>query len=293
MSTRTLKLNDNTQVPWLAFGTGTALFGKDASNAIRVAIQTGITHLDGAQVYNNEETLGEGIRLAGKPRSELFITTKLNFKANLEEQTVKALLEESLKKLGVDYVDLFLIHSPHPPNETPGLLKRVWKQMEALKESGLSKSVGVSNFRVQDLEEILDGATIIPSVNQIELHPYTLKAAQPILDLCKERGITIASYGGLTSVVRAPGGPVDSVVSSIAERLGKTAGRPVSASDVLTKWLLAKDALVVTTTSKEERIRTTLDSINLPDLTAEEIESIDSAGKTQHKRMYMKQVFGP
>lgn len=162
-SQTTIKLNDGTQVPWLAFGTGTALFGKDAAEFVRIAIENGITHLDGAQMYGNEETLGAGIKASGKPRSELFITTKLK---TLEAgQTVKDTLQLSLKKLGVDYVDLFLIHDP-----TKHDLKAAWKGMEQVKEEGLAKSIGVSNFRVQDLEVILDGATVIPSANQVRLH---------------------------------------------------------------------------------------------------------------------------
>lgn len=157
-------LNDGTRVPWLAFGTGTALFSQDAADAVRLAIQSGITHLDGAQIYGNEETLGAGIKASGKPRSELFIVTKLS---PGNDGPVKAALVESLKKLNVDYVDLFLVHSPAPLNKTEGKLKQVWAEMEEVKKEGLARSIGVSNFRVQDLQEILDGASVIPSVNQV------------------------------------------------------------------------------------------------------------------------------
>lgn len=165
MPISTLTLNDGSNVPWIAFGTGTALFNKDATQAIVVAIQNGFTHLDGAQMYRNEDTLGAGIVAAGKPRSELYITTKLATLAPSE--TPKSALEESLKKLGVSYVDLYLVHSP---KQHATRLKEVWKGMEEAKKAGLTKSIGVSNFTADHLKEILEVATIPPAVNQVEIH---------------------------------------------------------------------------------------------------------------------------
>jgi len=164
-------LNDGTHVPWLAFGTGTALFGKDATNFVKAAIDAGITHLDGAQMYKNEETLGEGIKLSGKSRTELFITTKL-LPTLPPGQTVESSLRESLRKLGLDYVDLFLVHSPHPANQIPGKLRALWEEVEGVKKLGLAKSIGVSNFRADDLNEILRTAAIVPAVNQASSSPF-------------------------------------------------------------------------------------------------------------------------
>lgn len=284
----TITLNDGSPVPWLAFGTGTALYGKDASDFVKVAIENGITHLDGAQMYNNEETLAAGIKASGKPRSELYITTKLKI---LEPgQTATEALRVSLRKLDVDYVDLFLIHSPSPANKE-GKLKALWEEMEEIHSQGLAKSIGVSNFRVEDLNVILEGAKVIPAVNQIELHPYVWKAAQPIYELCKERGIVIASYGGQTPIVRAVGGPLDAVLPAIRERLEKTRGEPVTSGQVLGKWILQKGAILVTTTSKASRIKEFLDTKNVPDLTEEEVHVIEEAGEKLHKRIYMRHVF--
>ncbi|KAH9035477.1 NADP-dependent oxidoreductase domain-containing protein [Lactarius pseudohatsudake] len=137
MANTRVKLNDNTTIPLLAFGTGTALFGKDAETMVTAAINAGFTHFDGAQVYRNEESLGAGI------------TRKLNKPAGGET-------------LQLGYVDLFLVHTPLEP----GRLKAVWKEMEALKKEGIARSVGVSNFRTPQLREILDGAEFPPSVNQ-------------------------------------------------------------------------------------------------------------------------------
>lgn len=155
----TLTLNDGSKIPWIAFGTGTALFGQDAANSVRQAIDTGVgsirplkpahclisflqfEHLDGAQAYNNEESLGAGIKASGKPRSELYVVTKLSPSfLNAPGRTVKDTLLESLKKLGVEHVDLFLIHSPQPSNEK-GTLKQLWEEMEAVQKEGLAKSI--------------------------------------------------------------------------------------------------------------------------------------------------------
>ena len=164
MANTRVKLNDNTTIPLLAFGTGTAHYGKAAENMVTAAINAGFTHLDGAQAYRNEESLGAGIAATGKPREHLFVTTKLYKPA--EGKTVRDTLVESLTKLQLEYVDLFLIHTPlHFPE--PGRLKEVWKQVEALKKEGLTRSVGVSNFRTAQLREILDGAEFPPSVNQV------------------------------------------------------------------------------------------------------------------------------
>ncbi|KAJ7444915.1 NADP-dependent oxidoreductase domain-containing protein [Mycena latifolia] len=290
MSIPTIQLNDGTKIPSIAYGTGTALFGQDCANSIKLAIDCGFTHLDGAQAYGNEDSLGDGIKAAGKARSELYIVTKL--KSPLGAAKVKASLVESLQKLGVEYVDLFLIHSPRPLAPEDGTLSELWRAMEAVHAEGLAKSIGVSNFTVEDLKAILPGAKIIPSVNQIELHPYVWKAAEPIVKYGRENGnITPVSYGGLTPLVRAAGGPVDAVLPPIVERLSKALGKPVTAAQVLGKWVSQKGAIVVTTSSKEARIKEYLETSNVPDLTVDEIQAIDAAGARLHKRVFMRHVF--
>lgn len=155
-------LNDGNQVPWMAFGTGTSLRQKNAQNPVENAIANGFTHIDGAQMYENEESLGVAIRASGTPRSALFVTTKLD---RLQpDQTAKTALQVSLKKLGLEYVDLYLVHVP---GHHAGRLKEVWKMMEECKRERLAKSIGVSNFEVAHLQEILEGAEFPPSVNQV------------------------------------------------------------------------------------------------------------------------------
>ncbi|KAK7054693.1 hypothetical protein VNI00_003156 [Paramarasmius palmivorus] len=290
MSSPKFTLNDGTQVPWLGFGTGTALYKQDAKESVRVAIETGVRHLDGAQIYANEDSLGDGIKAAGVPRSELYIVTKL-VETVPEGETPKSLLLQSLKKLGVDHVDLYLVHSPYVARQQ-GKLKDLWKQMEEVKKEGLAKSIGVSNYGLNDLKETLEGATVVPAVNQIELHPYVWDTAKAIYDFAKEKGIVLESYGGLVPITKAPSGPVDPILETIASRLSKDSGRTAQPGHVLTKWLLQKGIIVVTTSSKQSRIKETLEIPTLPDLTADEIKAIEEAGVKQHTRIFMRHAWG-
>ncbi|CAK5269954.1 unnamed protein product [Mycena citricolor] len=281
----TISFADGNAIPKIGFGTGSALFKKDCAASVTLAIQSGFTHLDCAQAYENEAALAAGLKASGKARSEVFITTKL--RPGTAAAKVKESVVESLQKLGVDQVDLFLIHAPRPLVEGD-TLPSLWAAVEAIQTEGLAKNVGVSNFTADDLKAIVPTAKILPAANQIELHPYVYKAAEPILAYAQEKGIKIESYGGLTPLVRAPGGPVDEVLARIISRLGGS----VTSAQVLTKWLWQKGAVVVTTSSKEDRLKEYLASADVSDLTAEEIKAIDEAGAKLHKRVFMAHVFG-
>ncbi|KAG2111663.1 NADP-dependent oxidoreductase domain-containing protein [Suillus discolor] len=248
MTVSTLPLNDGNQ------------------DAIRLALDNGFTHLDGAQVYGNENTLGNGIVASGKSRSELFITTKLG---QLQPgATPKSALQESLRKLKVDYVDLYLVHQA---SNHVGKLKEVWKGMEEAQKAGLTKSIGVSNFTADHLKTILEIATITPAVNQVEAHPYVWQALQPNLAIHDQYKIVTSSYAGLSPLFRGKGGPLDPVIEQIRARLQKTRGAPVSDGQVLNKWLQQKGVLVVTM---------------YQELTVEEIALIDTTGAKLHKRYF-------
>lgn len=277
-----IHLNDGNQLPWIAFGTGTALYGRDATESVLRAIDNGFIHIDTAESYGNEASVGRAIKLSGKPRSELYITTKLG-KLQQPGETVRSALLASLKKLNLDYVDSYLVHNPA---HHPGRLQQIWKEMEEVKREGLAKSIGVSNFYVEHLEEVLSIATIIPAVNQIELHPYVWKSAKPTIAFDKEHGIVTSSFSGLSPIVRFPGGPVDAAIKQIRARLEKTRGAPVSDAQVLIKWLKQNGILVVTTSSKAERIREYLDTINVPDLTEEEMKLIEAKGAELHRKVF-------
>ena len=178
MSSATVTLNDGTVIPTLAFGSGTAvaLSMQDASVQLEEAINAGFRHLDTAQMYRNEHSVGKAIAESGVPRSELFITTKLDKLP--EGKTVKDTLRDSLRDLRLDYVDLFLLHMPvdHPD------LKQTWKEIEECKEEGLAKSIGVSNCQPKHFEVILSEAKVIPSINQVcrtivNLEPHLIRTS--------------------------------------------------------------------------------------------------------------------
>ncbi|KAE9409518.1 hypothetical protein BT96DRAFT_1084844 [Gymnopus androsaceus JB14] len=148
-----------------------------------------------------------------------------------------------------------------------GKLKHWWKEMEQVKKEGLAKSIGVSNFTVDHLQVILEDAAVIPAVNQIELHPYVWDTASEVYSFCKQNGIVVASFGGLSRIVRGLGGPVDPVLASASERLLKESGTRVSPSQVLSKWFIPKGVVGITTSSKASPIKEALSNASLPNLT--------------------------
>lgn len=190
-----LKLNDGASLPMLGYGVGTAWGKKEEAktdqaivDAVKMAMGLGYYHLDGAESYKNEKELGQGIKESGVDRSKLFVTTKA---MDPSAGGVESALKESLKKLQLDYVDLYLIHSPFWAKSEQDL-QSAWADMEGLQKAGLAKTIGVSNYRPQDLEAILKTATIKPAVNQIEFHPYLQRTE--LLEFHKKHGIATTAY---------------------------------------------------------------------------------------------------
>jgi diketogulonate reductase-like aldo/keto reductase len=229
------------------------------------AISVGFSHIDTAQAYRNEAEAGVAIRESGLARKEIFITTKYSGVDGLD---IKTSIHNSLKNLGVSYVDLYLIH--HPRLATPDI-PTAWKEMEKIQEQGLVKSIGVSNFEVKDLAILLASAKIKPVANQILLHPYVYARQLPILEYAAKHKIVIEAYSALIPITSLPGGPVDEPVGAIADRLS------VSADQVLLAWTKAKGAVVITTSSKKERLLGYLNAGDL-ELTEDDIAAIDAAG---------------
>lgn len=172
MPVKSFKLLDGTQAPWVAFGTGTALYQKDCADACKLALSSGFTHLDAAQVYGNEEGVGSAIASCNMPRDSLYITTKLS--KIPEGKGVEDTLRESLTKLKVDYVDLFLVHMPDQHKDREGGIKAVWEEMVDVKKKRLTRSIGVSNFTKKQLEEIIGLGLDKPTVNQVCLYLFLL-----------------------------------------------------------------------------------------------------------------------
>ncbi|TDL16611.1 Aldo/keto reductase [Rickenella mellea] len=293
-TTPLVTFHDGHTAPRLSFGTGTALYGKHASTAVTLAISSGFTHIDGAQAYGNESSMAEGIRAAAAsvPRSSLYVTTKLGRfpQDGVDGVNVEASLRKSLERLGMEHVDLFLVHasSDHVGRD----LKDIWNQMVAVKKLGLTKSIGVSNFNVKDLKTILADGAEVPVVNQIEFHPFLTKTLAPLLAFQAQHNILTESYGTLTPIHPRRPIPEDSDAALLAARdkllelldaAGKGRGENVSRNAILLKWVWQRGFLTVTTSSKEERLRESVAALDLPDLSAEEMSAIDAIGNAHFR----------
>jgi diketogulonate reductase-like aldo/keto reductase len=272
-------LNDGTKIPLLAYGTGTALFKRSnfdkfdttTVSYIKTALSLGYTHLDGAELYNTEPEIGAAIKESCIPPEKLYITTKII--NNIDN--IPAALDASLKKLGVDHVDLYLIHSPFF-TEDEKRLQKAWKDMEAVQRSGKTKSIGVSNFLVEHLEAVLEIAEIVPAINQLEYHPYLQR--EKVVSFAKSKGITIAAFGPLSPIRKAKGGPLDPVLEKLAKKYG------VSEEAVVLRWTIQTGAVAVTTSRKRERLQGYLGVLDF-ELSKGEVEEITMVGKTKHFRV--------
>jgi len=260
-----VKLNDGNAIPSIGFGTWKIPTGDTTIDQVDQAISVGFSHVDTAQAYTNETEAGIAIRESGLGRSDIFITTKYSGLHGLDIETS---IQNSLKNLGVKYVDLYLIH--HPRLATPDI-PTAWRKMEDLKKAGLAKSIGVSNFDVKDLQILLASAKITPAVNQILFHPYVYAQQAPIVEFGAAHNIITEGFSSLTPVTSGRGGPVDKPVQKIAERLGATEDQ------VLLAWAKVKGAVILTTSSKKTRLQGYISAGDLA-LTADEIKSIDEAG---------------
>ncbi|KAF4126427.1 Aldo/keto reductase, related to diketogulonate reductase [Geosmithia morbida] len=282
----TIKLNDGNEIPTIAYGLGTARYKSTAGplddaivQVTKTAIELGYTHLDGAELYGNEEEQGEAVRASGVPREKLYIVTKHEGK---KDRTLTESFNESLKKLGVDYVDLYLLHSPFAAGSDEQNQKW-WAEAEALKEAGRAKSIGVSNFLVEHLESLLKTAKVVPAVNQIEYHPYLQHDG--LIDYHRKHGIATSVYSPLTPLTSSRGGPVDGILTELADKYN------VTESDVGLRWVLDQGLIVITTSAKRERLQGYLDKLPTFKLTDKEIAEISELGKQRHYRVWWTHIF--
>ncbi|KAF9523734.1 conjugated polyketone reductase C1 [Crepidotus variabilis] len=291
-SSVTFKLLDDTTIPWIAWGNGTGDAKVKALDCGRAALESGIRHIDTAQIYHTEKETGESVKQSSLKREDIYVTSKLSSHDDGSSRSLDEVvpaIQESVDKLG-SVPDLFLVHNPYVAK--PGELKSLWKILEDLKDQGQLKSIGVSNFRPQDLEIILEGAKHKPVVNQLEYHPYTLAHLQPILDIQAKHGIVTESYGALTPLLRHPtGGPLKPVLERISARISKVHGKTIDPTVVLLLWTRAMGVVAVTASGNIERIKKMGEIATLPDLlTEEEIKEISEVGKKVHFRHYTEHM---
>lgn len=178
-------------MPALGLGVYMMKAGEETESAVKNALDLGYRMIDTATVYKNEASVGKAMKDSGVPREEIFLETKLWDDSHGYEKTLQA-AKTSIATLGVDYIDLYIIHSPNS-----GLLIETWDALLQLQKDGVLKNIGVSNFGIQHLEALESHKRPLPVVNQIEMHPLVEKERQPLIDWCKKRGIIVQAYGSI------------------------------------------------------------------------------------------------
>jgi len=244
-------------IPVLGFGMWQIPPGKTAQRACEQALACGYRHIDTARYYNNEQDAGHALRASGLPRDEIFITTKLRNPDHGYDAALRA-CEASLLRLGLDCLDLYLIHWP-----VPRLRADSWEALVALKERGLCRAIGVSNYTERHLEELRAESDVTPAVNQVELHVFL---SQPSLrSYCERRGIVVTAYSPLTSGKRLD----DPTVAAIAKKHGR------SPAQVMIRFCIEHGLVVLPRSQNEGRIRANADVFDFA-LDADDMRRLDA-----------------
>ena len=264
-----VSLNDGRTIPQLGFGVFQIATG-DTARAVQEALEAGYRHIDTAQMYGNERGVGEGVRASGLARDDVFITSKLSNAAHRPDDARRA-FDATLVALGFGYVDLFLVHWPLP-TLFGGDFVSTWRVLEAFKRDGRARSIGVSNFQPGHLDRLAAEADTVPSVNQVEVHPYFTNEAIRAYD--QQHGIVTQAWSPL-----AQGAVLtDPAITAIAARLGRTP------SQVVLRWHIQRGDVVFPKTVSPERMRENLDlftfELETDDMTALAALDRGEAGRT-------------
>ncbi len=234
--TDTTLLNNGVHMPWLGLGVWQVAEGQEVIQSVAYALKHGYRSIDTAAGYQNEAGVGEAIRKSGIPREQLFITTKLANRDQGYESTLRA-FEDSRSKLGLDYIDLYLIHWPGKDK-----FQETWRAFEKLYKDGLIRAIGVSNFKVHHLERLGESSDIVPAVNQVEFHP--LLQQQELLGYCRQKGIQLEAWSPLMQ------GHLDlPLIADLARKYGKTAAQ------IILRWDLQLGVVTIPKSVREARIQ--------------------------------------
>ena len=264
-------LNNGVSIPVLGFGTWKAENGEVAYQAVLEALKAGYRHIDTAAIYQNEESIGRAIRDSGISRQEIFVTTKL-WNTNHSYEEARQAFEESMEKLGLDYLDLYLIHWPNPKplrenDEWKTRNAEVWRAMEDLYQEGKIRAIGVSNFLPHHLDALLETARVIPAVNQVRLAPGVYQ--EEVVAYCREKGILLEAWGPF-----GQGELFDKKeVQEIATKHGK------SVAQIALAWSLAEEFLPLPKSVTASRIQSNLDCFGI-ELSKEEREILKTISVT-------------
>ncbi len=231
------RLNNGVEMPVLGLGAYQSPPGRITQHAVEFALKNGYRLIDTARIYNNEGDVGKAVRESGLPRDEVFVTTKLWNSDQGYESTLQA-CEASLRRLGLSYLDLYLIHFP-----VSGVREESWKAMTTLLKQGKCRAVGVSNFTVRHLEELLGTTEIVPAVNQVEFNPFLYQ--KELLECCQGKGIQLEAYSPLTHGEKL----ADTRIKALAAKYSKTPAQ------IMIRWSLQHGLVVIPKSVREERIR--------------------------------------
>lgn len=242
-----ITLNNGTNIPALGLGTWKIPDGKTAENSVLWALRAGYRHIDTAKIYGNEKGVGAGIVKSGVARQEIFVTTKL-WNADQGFEPALAAIDASLSRLGLAYVDLYLIHWPFSSDHR--LLGRAlgnkraetWKAMEEILKAGKARAIGVSNYTIEHLEEMKNYASVPPAVDQVEFHPFLYQ--KDLLEYCEKNQIVLEAYSPLMHGKRLE----DERITAVAKVHGKTNAQ------VLIRWSLQHGCVVLPKSTRQERI---------------------------------------
>ncbi|WP_079529203.1 aldo/keto reductase [Halobacillus hunanensis] len=258
--TDTTQLSNGVHMPWVGLGVYKMDSGDEVVNAVRSALDLGYRHLDTASFYDNEEGVGQAIRESDLSREELFVTTKVWNDEQGYEETLEA-FDRSLRKLGLVYLDLYLIHWP-----IEGSYKDTWKALEKLYKDGKVKAIGVSNFMTHHLDDLLQDAEVTPMVNQIEFHPELYQAE--LVDYCKQRSIQVEAWSPI-----GRGTYLDnSVLQELAEKYKKTPAQ------IILRWDLQHGIVTIPKSTHKVRQKENADVFDF-ELAAAEMDKINSLDK--------------
>jgi methylglyoxal/glyoxal reductase len=276
-----IKLNNGVEIPVIGFGVFRIPEGQEVENAVGEALSAGYRHIDTAMIYQNEGGTGIAIKNSGIPREEIFVATKLWNTDQGYENTLKA-IDNSLIKLGMKYVDLYLVHWPTATAEEDAnknylsLNKRAetWRAMEEILKSGKARAIGVSNYTVRHLEEMKNYAKVIPAINQIELHPFLNQ--KEVVEYCQKNNILIEGHSPLAPLadVKSPG---HTNIDVIAKRYNK------SASQILLRWQIQIGTIPLPKSTHPERIAENIDIFNF-EISSEDMNALNNMNINLHVR---------
>ncbi|EPE63186.1 glyoxal reductase [Exiguobacterium sp. S17] len=258
-------LNNDVKLPMLGLGVYKVEDGTVTVDTVKAALDAGYRLIDTAAIYQNEESVGQAIRESSVKREDIFVTTKLWNEFHGYDEALQA-FQDSLDRLGLDYVDLFLIHWPMPRF---GKFVETYKALEQLYEEGKVRAIGVSNFEIQHLEQIIQSCSIVPAVNQVEIHPYL--SQKELIAYCKRYDIQIQAWSPLMKGREALD---DATIVDIASKYGK------SPAQVILRWHLQNGVAVIPKSVTPSRIRENIQVFDFT-LTKEDMAAIDGLNRNE------------